>query len=277
MKLFRTLASLAGLTGILAASPAFAQGMPDMAMDTGPSALFVGVDILNIALIAASILVLTLVVGRNGKSELSTIFTSFIVAAALLGACRLFILLASEGVLVLSDDAMNMSWHAIFYLAMITFIVGARSLVTLAKEGESHVSNRGLLVWSCAAVAATILVFFQASAISTLYERTIAGSPFESLGGMHIIAFILAGIAAFYVFQRTKVGALTRVLATPFLVSIGLMSVQHFWELLVESWKVIPIPSAIIEQVELIFVVPSYVLFAYAFVRLYRVAVTPAA
>ncbi|MDB4978444.1 MAG: hypothetical protein JWM56_630 [Candidatus Peribacteria bacterium] len=281
MKIVRTLSlSLSGLTALLTAIPAFASEMPGMADTGGMSVdhlLFLGVDVLNLAMIAASVIILALVIGRYGASELSTIFSSFIVAALLLGACRLFIVFVNNGIIHISDDGMAMGWHIIFYLAMITFIMGARSLVTLSKEGQSAVTNKIILIWSVIVAVVTLLVFIFAAQIDEAYMKIFGGTALEAFGIIHFIAFLLAGIAAFYVFQRTKVGAVTKVLSTPLLIAIGFMSLQHLWELLVESWKVIPIPSSMIEQVELIFVVPSYVLFAFAFLRLYRLVSRSAA
>lgn len=240
-------------------------------------AIFLGADILNMAFLVVAMLVFALVIGRHGASELSTIFGHFLLGTALLAASRLFLLLADNGVLRMHGDATHMAWHTILYLALFSFILGARGLVHLATSGQSKVSKSELGIWGSIASVLTLALFIFAQQFEVWYLGMTTGSTWESFGGMHFLAFLFAFVTAFYVFQRTRAGEITKVIATPMLVAIGLISVQHFWELLAESWGVVELEEAVIEQVELLFVVPSSLALLFAALKLWKISNRPVA
>ncbi len=283
MKYSRILLSL-GLGAAVMATPMLCLAQPapvdthdGMAMATSSEeggyaqeALFLGAEIINLCAILAGILLLALAIGRYGASDLSRIFSLFMLATALLGACRFFIFLTLAGVFHVQDETMSIGWHIIFYMAMITFILAAKNLVQLGTTGESGMSQKKIVGWGVFTVVVTVALFLTVQIYDPLYMRYTEGSLWEIWGGMHFIAGTLAAIAAFYVFQRAKLGSITKVIATPLLIAIGLFAIQHSWELCTESWKIIAVPSELIEKIELLFVVPAYLLVAFAFWRLWK-------
>ena len=90
----------------------------------------------------------------------------------------------------------------------------------------------------------------------------------DTSGSMHFVAFTFAGLVAYYLngIRRRFPGSVGSISA-PMLISVGLLSSIHLWELLTESWKIIPVTGDLGEFVEMLFWVPVYLFIVIAFVR----------
>lgn len=260
------------------ATPAFAQtaqglNAPVSAADQQLATLNTiqhGLDILNMIVAAVAVTILLMVISQYGASEISVIFRYFVVGTLALAGCRLFILLGNAGILKIGNDTIDLGWHILFYLAMITFFIAGKNMIRLSNDEQKPGSSKRALIWEIISALIVLAVFFGATTIDAPYTAMFDGTWAQSFGLIHFIAFVLGGLAAFYLFYRAKLGNITTLLAVPFLITFGLFAGNHLWELLHESWKIIPTPDGVGELVEQLFVVPAFFLITYSYLRLWK-------
>ena len=53
------------------------------------------------------------------------------------------------------------------------------------------------------------------------------------------------------------------------MITYGLFALDHFWELLTESWEIFEFPETLIEQVEQMIVLPAFLAVLYAGLKLW--------
>ena len=85
----------------------------------------------------------------------------------------------------------------------------------------------------------------------------------------HFLAFLIAGVVGWYLFQTKKLlGPIGQAIANPMLVMIWALSLQHLWELQFESWKTVLVSSQVGEGGEKIFLTIAALGVTYAAWRL---------
>jgi hypothetical protein len=157
---------------------------------------------------------------------------------------------------------MDIWWHTMFYLAFIFYFAGLKLLVKLGSaeaQLDGQTKSGAEMLWS-------IVTFFILLGVFTL-PRFVDGailmyadSPLAALGLHHFLAFAISGLVATYlVFAKRQFGTIGTAIAVPMTIAVAAFSVQHFWELLTESWKVIDVAPSTIEGVEKIFLVVASV------------------
>ncbi len=238
------------------------------AEDSG-AILLNGLEMVSMLLAVIAIVILISIIRHFGASAISIVFGYFIVGTVLLASARLFILLASLSVLPISEDTLNLGWHLLFFLSMITFFIAGMGFAKMGTGAEITNGTSKVIGWGLISGILMVLIFIMAPIIDAPFTAYFADSFANHIGILHLIAFILGGIAAFYLYQNAKLGQVTALLATPYLVSFGLLALNHFWELLTESWAIIVLPGSTIERVEQIFVLPAFALITYAYIRLW--------
>jgi hypothetical protein len=73
----------------------------------------------------------------------------------------------------------------------------------------------------------------------------------DSWGLHHFVAFVFAGGVAVYLWHaRSNLGQIGKLIANPIIIAVAALSLQHLWELLNESWKVIQVTDVVGEGVE---------------------------
>lgn len=242
---------------------------PASADEGSSNTLLNGLEMISITLALISVVILALVIKQFGTSAISVIFGYFIIGTLLLASARLFILFASLGYFDISDETLNLGWHLLFYLSMITFFIAGKGFTKLGAGGEVTENFSRVLGWGLFNFILVVLIFVLIPTTDKPFTAFWAESIYANIGVFHIIALTLGGLAGFYLFRRAKVGQVTALLATPYLVSFTLFALNHFWEMLVESWKVIVVPPGVGEKVEQVFVLPAFMLIAYAYIRLW--------
>jgi hypothetical protein len=248
-------------------------------LSEGTASLIIKIsEVINIVLIlVAGGLMLSIIKRYGTEAQLSGVFGYFLAGALALGFSRLFIFLAETGFIPVSDDTLNLGWHLIFYISMVTFFLGGRSLAIVARAEGPASSLKSSLGWGGFMALYVIAVFAAAEAIDTPFTAVFNTSLFNQIGGLHVIAFVAAALAAWYLFQRARVGQITVVLATPILIAFLLLSLEHVWELLNESLHLFALtPDALGELVEELFSVPACFLVVVAFSRLKKLLMNPA-
>ncbi len=226
-----------------------------------------GYYVSTIGFIVATI-VSGLTVAKFGKSTLGSIFSYMFIGTAVFLIITIFQKLGGDFFRI-SDESMDVWWHVMFYLAVFSYYLGFKTLVNLSTaEGQTGSALGAEKKWGVFALILLIVVFIipnMAEPIVTAYET----SPVGQLGLHHFLAFILAGVVGSYLISAKKrLGQIGLAISTPMVVAIWAFCLQHFWELLTESWKVMEITSENIEGVERIFLIIASVSIVYAAMRL---------
>ena len=207
--------------------------------------------------------------GKFGKSTLGSVFSYLFIGTGIFFVITIFQKLGADFFMI-SDESMDVWWHIMFYMALFSFYFGFKALVGLGSaEGSSPSKAIGMeKKWGIAMLILLVIIFIipnRVESIITAYESSALGQ----LGLHHFLAFILAGVVGSYLLSAKKnLGQIGRAVAGPMIITVWALCVQHFWELLTESWKVIELTSDKIEGVEKIFLTISAISIIYAASRL---------
>lgn len=228
-----------------------------------------GYWISTIGFLIASIITM-LAVRKFGKSALGSIFSYLFIGTGIFFVITIFQKLGGD-FFKISHESVDVWWHIMFYMALISYYYGLKFLVGLGSAETD--TNQGIKIgaekkWGLMVLVLLVVIFIipnLAEPIITTYES----SPLGQLGLHHFLSFILSGIVGSYLFSAKKnLGQIGKAIANPIIIAIWALSIQHFWELLTESWKVINITGDNIEGVEKIFLIIASLSIAYAAWRL---------
>lgn len=219
--------------------------------------------------LAASIITILAIRGF-GKSVLGSIFSYLFIGTGIFFFITIFQKLGADFFGV-SDESANVWWHVMSYIALIFYYLALRFLVGLgnAEIGPNNVVKIGAEKhWMLVAATMLAIIFIIPETMDSLVSFYLI-SPLAGLGLHHFLAFILAGVVGSYLVSAKKnLGQIGRAIANPMIVAIWALGLQHFWELLTESWKVIIVSEDSIEGVENIFLIIASISIAYAAWRL---------
>ena len=224
-----------------------------------------------LVLLIIGVLVMRNVLKKFGDSMMGKLFTYFSIGTILLVTMRIFIHLVELNFVSISFGALHFYWHIIFYLALVSFYFGLKGLVDLADGKDGEIPNM-INKWKIFSIISIFLIFVLSITTGSIYDSFYNSSIFESFGLHHFIAFALSVILSYYLIQsRKKIGMIGSGIATPFILSLSLFGLQHFWELLTESWKFIIVEEEIIEHVEQYIVIIAVFLLVYTFIQLKKI------
>ncbi|MDB5194861.1 MAG: hypothetical protein JWO84_45 [Parcubacteria group bacterium] len=212
-------------------------------------------------------LIATLVTGlawtKVGKSALRTVLSYLFIGTGIFFVITVFQSLGM-GFFHIEDTSMDFWWHFMFYLAMASYFLGFRALTELGSDTPP----KGAGGWGIFALVFLVLVFVLPGMTDT-YVQAYMNSMFSSLGLHHFLAFAAAGVvAAYLVTARKNLGQIGKAIANPMLIAILALGLQHFWELLNESWKVVMVTSQQGEGGEKIFLTIAAICVTMAALRL---------
>lgn len=217
-------------------------------------------------------LIATIITGiamsKFGKSMLGSIFSYLFIGTAIFFVITIFQKLGADFFRI-SDESVDVWWHIMFYMALFSYYFGFKALVGLGNTDNQPGGVVGAeKKWGILSLVLLVIIFIipnWAEPTITVYES----SPLGQLGLHHFLAFILAGVVGSYLFSAKKnLGQIGRAVAGPMIITVWALCIQHFWELLTESWKVIELTSDKIEGVEKIFLIIASVSIIYAALRL---------
>lgn len=225
---------------------------------------------------------LFVVASRFKQSAMYPVFLFFAIGTAIIVAQSAFITLGPD-FFGIAEGSLDVWWHFLFWMAFSFHFVGLRWLVALgASETEANPEIRAALArtWGFVGFCATVAVFvlpYWSERVMGLYTSSVL----DTIGLHHFIAFALAGWVAVYLFNaRANLGQVGTLIANPVLLAVSALSLQHFWELLTESWAVISVSTDVIEGVETIFLIAaalSLIWGAWRLIAFKRAMSTPAA
>lgn len=223
----------------------------------------------SLGFLVASIITILAIYGFR-KSVLGSIFSYLFI-----GTGTFFVITIFQGLgtdfFGIGDGSADMWWHIMFYMALISYYVGLKLLVGLGSaetDAGQMIKIGSEKKWIIIATAILAIIFIIPETVDSLVNSYLA-SPLAQLGLHHFLAFILSGVVGSYLISVKKnLGQIGRAIANPMIVAIWALGLQHFWELLTESWKTIILSSDNIEGVEKIFLIIASVSISYAAWRL---------
>ena len=193
-------------------------------------------------------------VRKSKPSGLRTVLTYLFIGTATFFVVTIFQKLGAD-FFGIADESVDIWWHLMFYLAMISFYLGFKTLAGLGNTEQSMSGAQGgaAKIWGIIVAILLVAFFIIPSSVDSLVQAYTA-SRLGELGAHHFIAFVMAGIVGAYVFSaKLFLGQIGRAIAAPMIIAVWALSLQHLWELLNESWKVVDVTPATGEGVEKIF------------------------
>ena len=218
-------------------------------------------------------LIATIIAGRAaskfGTSAFGSVFSYLFIGTGVFFVITVFQKLGAD-FFGIADESVDIWWHLMFYLALFSYYFGFKALVGLAS-GEAE-DTGGIIgserKWGVFSLILLVVIFIVPKYAEPVVQAYLASSLAE-LGLHHFLAFILAGVVGSYLASIKKnIGQIGRAIANPLIAALWALAIQHFWELLVESWKVIAVTTETGEGVEKIFLTIAGICVIYAVVRL---------
>jgi hypothetical protein len=207
---------------------------------------------------------------KVGKSALRTVLSYLFIGTGTFFVITIFQTLGTD-YFGISDDSMDMWWHVMFYLAMGSYFLGIKALTKLGGD----VPPKGAGVWGVFSVIVLAVVFVIPGAAEPAVLQ-YSSSPIAALGFHHFLSFAVAALVASYLLSaRKNLGMIGKAIASPMLIAIIALCIQHFWELLFESWKVVQVTTEVGEGIEKIFLITAAVCMMLAATRLTAFAKPP--
>ena len=240
----------------------------------GEAALLGGLEATNIGLAAIGTVLFIVAARRFAKSSDGIALGYHAGGIALLGMTRVFDILADRGVIYVHDDTLEFWWHMIFFMAMAMFVFGAKVLSDIDGEGSRLGTPQSLKGWCIVSVVVTIALFLTAEPLDNAFVEAFDGTIWDSFGVQHFIAFVVAALALLNLYA--SVGAresssdvsVIALISVPLMITYAPFPLDHFWELLTESWEIFELHESIIEQTEQIIILPALGATVYAGWRL---------
>ncbi|MEK7155667.1 MAG: hypothetical protein AAB734_02200 [Patescibacteria group bacterium] len=208
-------------------------------------------------------------VRQFGKSTLGSIFSYFFIGTGIFFAITIFQKLGAD-FFGIADESMDIWWHLMFYLALISYYFGLRALIGLgsADPSQSGMRQGAEKMWGIGALVIVAAIFVIPSMAEPIVNAYTA-SPLAALGLHHFLAFLLAGMVGSYLFRAKKsLGQIGRAIANPMIIAIWALALQHLWELQFESWKTVVVTTEVGEGGEKIFLTIAALCVTYAAWRL---------
>jgi len=231
-------------------------------------------------LIIAAVITIPIIF-RHKEDSWKPLFIFMLSGIILMILARVIIVLYDFRILKIGEETLAVSWHLIFYLGMISFLIVLDKVMTIKEKalGGQRVGfvRKDLIILVILGVLA-LAVLFSTGPLDSWFLSWFDGSFIAEIGLHHLLAFLFAGfIAAKFVwvkFFMQRESYDTRVIDALFgglLIFLALTSLNHFWELITESWMIILLPETIIETVEQILWLPASIFLAYGLWRASKV------
>jgi hypothetical protein len=206
------------------------------------------------------------------QSGLKSVLSYLFIGTGVFFAITVFQKLAEAGVYSIGEESPDIWWHVMFFLAMISYYLGFKKL---ARLGTSETSDANVVsstnvskLWGIFSAFLLVVIFIIPNWAESMIN-VYTNSKLAGFGLHHFIAFALAGVVGAYLFMaKLFFGQIGKALAVPMILALWSLALQHFWELLTESWKVIQVTSENIEGVEKIFLTIAAICVIFATLRL---------
>ncbi len=206
------------------------------------------------------------------QSGLKTVLSYLFIGTGTFFAITVFQKLVMSGLYGIAEESPDVWWHVLFYLAMVSYYFGFKSLASLGNTENSDINNAVATnrskLWGYFSLALLAIVFAVPSFVDS-FVSMYTSSRLAELGAHHFLAFAIAGVVGAYLFSaKLFLGQIGKAIASPMIFAIWALAIQHFWELLFESWKVVNVTAEVGEGIEKIFLTIASVCVILAALRL---------
>lgn len=205
-----------------------------------------------------STVIMSMTVRKFGKSALGSVFSYIFVGTAIFFIITIFQKLGSS-FFNIDQSSMDIWWHIMFYLGMISYYFGLRSLVMLANGSSSSIKIGQENKWG-ALVAVLLITIFTIPKWADPVISYYANSALAMYGFHHFIAFLMAGsLGSYLLIAKNDLGLIGKAVANPMMVVVWAFCVHQLWGLIFTSWKLIPVSSVVGEGIERIILIVASV------------------
>lgn len=208
------------------------------------------------------------IIRHYGRSIVGRPFIYILVGMAFLALARIYIIFYNFHIYDLEETTLQFGWHVIFYTGMISFLLSINNLDRRSDNELQGFKNVDFLIISLL-ILSTGFAFVLTIVQNKTFAKNFDNSIFDTSGFVHFIAFILSGYLALKLLKiratssDDDLGKLIVSFIPSFLIFLSLMSLNHFWELVTESWGLLNLNQNIVETVEQVFWLPGYMVTAY--------------
>jgi hypothetical protein len=254
-KLRSNLLSFTGLLSLMLPFTAFADVAPGSTSTT--DMFFTIAGHVSFLLFVLATILLFYAAKLFKKTAMYSVLLYFAIGTGMIVAQSAFIALGAS-FFEIEDESLDVWWHLLFYMAFAFHFVGLLLLTRLGTsefDASPEASANSARLWGFIGICVAVAVFLFPRMLEPVM-RMYTTSPLDMFGLHHFIAFIFAGIVIWYLmFARKNLGQIGRLIANPVIFAVTALSLQHFWELLAESWEVFHLESDVIEGVEKLFLI----------------------
>jgi len=211
---------------------------------------------------------------RKHKTDVWKPFLIFLLAGIVLMIFSRIVIVAFDlGIFKIDDETLAMWWHLMFYLGMVSFFIALKKIMTVqersVKDKSLNFGRVDVFILVTLGVLA-LAVFLSAEPLDAWFVSWFSGSFFAEIGLQHFVAFLFAGFIAaqlayvrFFISKEVHDTRDICSLSGSLLIFLALISANHFWELITESWVVINLSLTTIETVEQVFWLPASIFLSY--------------
>ena len=168
----------------------------------------------------------------TSQSGLKTVLSYLFIGTGTFFVITVFQKLVASGFYTISEESPDIWWHIMFSMAMISFYLAFKSLAHLgsSESTSASVSNISSKTWGIVSLVVLAVVFIIPN-WADQWVNVYTSSKLAEFGLHHFIAFVLAGVVGAYVFSaKIFLGQIGRAIASPMIVAIWALALQHFWE-----------------------------------------------
>jgi hypothetical protein len=209
---------------------------------------------------------MSMTVRNFGRSALGSVFSYIFVGTSIFFAITLFKKLGT-GFFNINQNSIDIWWNIMFYLAIISYYLGLRSLVKLANGDDTSMKIGSENIWGLV-VAIILIVIFIIPKWADPFISQYANSALSGYGFHNFIAFLMAGLLGSYLLiAHNDFGLIGKAIATPMMVVVWAFCMQHLWGLLFK-WYIINPTINLNKGVEIIILIIASVSIAAIAVRI---------
>ena len=188
----------------------------------------------------------------------------------ILGLSELFNFLSEQNFYQLSDISKELWTHLIVYLGLIAFVfAGVRFRAMNLEINTTKGLNTTDKILLCLLALAAVLVFVLAIPLESFLVLILGNPILDTLGIFHFIVFFLtSGVIVYMYYLKKDWHTFLSAGIMPLFGFLILIAIQHFWEFLAESLKIIPLSEWMIKGIEQLMMISALVLLNFAMISI---------
>ena len=203
---------------------------------------------------------------RMGSSVTSLPFIYIMAGMAIMEASRILIFMYDLKIYDIADTTLQAWWHGLFYLAMVLFSYAILQVSRRTKESDLRTIGMKDITIIGLCFVFVVLDLLTPQLANDWFTGWFDGSALDTSGLLHFIAFLLAAILTFQLLtvrraaKSNDFGKYIASIVPSFIGFLAVMSLNHFWELLTESWAIFEFDEEVIETGEQLFWVVGFLI-----------------